>query len=335
MPGPVIVVDYDPAWPRQFEQMRCRIQAALGRLARSIEHVGSTSVPDLAAKPVLDIDVVIEDDAALPHVIASLAPLGYEHRGELGVTGRHAFRAPDGGTPRHNLYVCAADGRELRRHVAFRDWLRTHPGDRLRYEALKRRLAVAYRDDRDGYCDAKRGLVEEVLVSALGEGFCTARTVSRPFCLDDAEYAHPVFGDARVMRFTSGDPDIDVAATARRLSAYVALQRTHGFSKWAVWDRASGAYLGDAGLTMLPETGEVELGYRLGRAHWGRGLATELAQAWLARALGPLGLDRVIAFADPHNVASIRVMEKIGMTRDREDRLAGIDTVVYAAVATR
>jgi RimJ/RimL family protein N-acetyltransferase len=165
----------------------------------------------------------------------------------------------------------------------------------------------------------------------MSHGFLTARIVARPFRPDDVSHAHPVFADAEVMRFAAGEPDRDLEATRARLARWIDLQTEHGFSKWALFHRESGAYLGDSGLTVLQETGEIELGYRFGRAHWGRGLATEIATAWLAHALGPLALDRVIGFADVRNAASIRVLEKIGMTFARRDRLCGMDCVVYEA----
>ena len=168
-----------------------------------------------------------------------------------------------------------------------------------------------------------------------GGGFCTRRTVVRPFRAVDAAKAHAVFSDAEVMRYAAGRPDADLAATFDRLERYEMMQEELGFSKWAVWDRESGEYLGDAGLTVLPETGEVELGYRLGREYWGRGLATEIAGAWLHHGFQEMKLDRIIAFANPRNLASVRVMKKIGMTFDREDHLAGMECVVYEAKRMR
>lgn len=167
------------------------------------------------------------------------------------------------------------------------------------------------------------------------ECLTTTRTVLRPFARADAEDAHRIFSDAEVMRYAAGEPDVDLQATVARLDRYATIQAEHGFSKWAVRERESGVYLGDAGLTVLAETREIELGYRLGRAHWGRGLATELARAWLDHALHVLALPRVIAFADPRNLASIRVLEKIGMSYARRDRLAGLDCVVFEAVRGR
>lgn len=161
----------------------------------------------------------------------------------------------------------------------------------------------------------------------------TPRTLVRPFSQADAAEAFAVFGDPEVMRYAAGDPDPNVAATRARLERYVEHQARHGFSKWAVRDAGTGAYLGDAGVLHLAETGELELGYRLARAHWGLGYATEVAAAWLRHALGVLHLPRIIAFADRRNAASIRVLEKIGMPFARFDRLCGMDCVVHAIEA--
>ena len=170
MSVPVIVVDYDPAWPQLFEQLRDRVVAALGDLVVAVEHVGSTAVPGLPAKPIIDLDVVIPAIADLPAAIERLATLGYVHRGDLGIPGRKAFsRPPD--TPPHHLYVCARDSAELRRHLLFRDYLRSHPEDARAYGALKRQLAARFRDDREAYTEAKSAFVADILRrGARGEG---------------------------------------------------------------------------------------------------------------------------------------------------------------------
>ena len=155
------VVAYDPEWPARFEAIRARLAPALGSLAASIEHVGSTSVPGLAAKPVIDIDVVVADPADIPAVIDILTTLGYEHLGEVGVKDREAFRRPPG-TERHNLYVCPAGGEGLRNHLALRNHLRTHPEAVEAYAALKRRLA-AEAPDIDTYVAAKTDLIVALL----------------------------------------------------------------------------------------------------------------------------------------------------------------------------
>jgi GrpB-like predicted nucleotidyltransferase (UPF0157 family) len=165
MPEPVIIVPYDPAWASSFASIRSRLSDALGDVALDILHVGSTSVVGLAAKPIIDIDVVIDSEDAVPSVIERLAAIGYVFEGDLGVPGRYAF-APPPGLPKHHPYVCAKDSPELARHVAFRDFLRGNPEESAAYGNLKFELASRFGRDRDGYSRAKTEFVEEALMLA-------------------------------------------------------------------------------------------------------------------------------------------------------------------------
>jgi GrpB-like predicted nucleotidyltransferase (UPF0157 family) len=164
---PVIVVEYDPHWPELFAELRGRLIAVLGDLALSIEHVGSTSVPGLPAKPTIDIDVVVADQSVVPDAIAALARLGYVYEGDLGVTGREAFRNPPG-VPKHHhhLYVCPADSPQLKAHLVFRDHLRTHPDAMRQYGEMKRALAGRFGEDRVGYTEAKSEFIAHVMTEA-------------------------------------------------------------------------------------------------------------------------------------------------------------------------
>jgi GrpB-like predicted nucleotidyltransferase (UPF0157 family) len=166
MANPVIVLDYDPNWPGLFQSLRKRIAEALGNLAAAIEHVGSTAVPDLAAKPVIDIDVLLASATMLPAAIERLASLGYVHEGNLGIPEREAFLAPANDPP-HHLYVCPPGSSEFRRHVAFRDYLRAHPKDAKLYGNLKTALAERFREDRSAYIAAKREFVAELTIRAI------------------------------------------------------------------------------------------------------------------------------------------------------------------------
>jgi GrpB-like predicted nucleotidyltransferase (UPF0157 family) len=162
MTSPIAIQDYDPLWPQRFETLQSRIDAVLAGSITAIEHVGSTAVPGLAAKPIIDIDVLLTSAADLPLVISKLASLGYQHRGDLGIPSREAFRAPPDDFP-HHLYVCSPGSLEYRRHVAFRDYLRTHPRDASAYADLKRKLANQFAPDREAYTQAKSEFVAEVL----------------------------------------------------------------------------------------------------------------------------------------------------------------------------
>lgn len=157
----IVVVDYDPAWPRVFGELRATLAGALGDIALAIEHVGSTSVPGLAAKPVIDIDVVVQEaDVAL--AIGGLEAIGYTHRGDLGIPQREAFRQPPGSPP-HHLYVCPEHSPALANHRALRDYLRMNPEAVLAYGALKKQLALRFGDDMDGYVEGKTAFIVDIL----------------------------------------------------------------------------------------------------------------------------------------------------------------------------
>ena len=153
----------------------------------------------------------------------------------------------------------------------------------------------------------------------------TQRLILRHFRSADAVAMERVLGDAFVMRFGEGPQ------TADRVRFWIRREvtdryRTWGFGKWAVVERGSGDVIGYCGLARINDRvlpGEVEIGYRLARAHWGKGYATEAARAVVAHAFGTLELPRVIAVIDPENVPSLRVAEKLGMRYVRDVMMEG------------
>jgi GrpB-like predicted nucleotidyltransferase (UPF0157 family)/ABC-type nitrate/sulfonate/bicarbonate transport system ATPase subunit len=160
-PEPIEVVDYDAEWPAVYERLRSRLVNALGELVLRVEHVGSTAVPGLAAKPIVDLYGVVEAEA-LPQAIARLEQIGYVKEGQLGVPGRVGFAWP-AGESRHHLYLCAPDHLGLDELLRFRDHLRSHPADAAAYGELKRSLAQEHRNDREAYARAKTAFIEGIL----------------------------------------------------------------------------------------------------------------------------------------------------------------------------
>lgn len=159
----VIVLPYDPQWAADFESIRLELAEALGDLAVSIEHVGSTAVPGLSAKPIIDLDVVIEDYAAFSEVVERLAEIGYIHQGDLGIPEREAFKYEHKPHLRkHHLYVCPRGSREIKRHLTFRDYLRSHPEAVKLYGQTKEQGAKLYPEDIDGYIAWKTPCIEEL-----------------------------------------------------------------------------------------------------------------------------------------------------------------------------
>ena len=159
---PVVVVDYDPNWPSSFEELRALIWPAVSDVALSFEHVGSTAVPGLRAKPVIDACVVVESRELIRPAIERIERLGYVHRGTLGVPDREAFRRPDH-LPRHHLYLSPRDALSLRNQLGVRDYLRAHPDVARAYGDLKAELAGRFPHDIDLYIDGKTEFILGIL----------------------------------------------------------------------------------------------------------------------------------------------------------------------------
>ena len=159
----VTVLPYDSAWKTAFEEIRKEIEEAVGDLIVGMEHVGSTSVEGLSAKPCIDLDVIIPDYTVFDNVVDRLKVIGYFHEGDLGIPGREAFRYS--GKPHlqnHHLYVCPKDSVELHRHITFRNFLRNHPEAVKKYSAVKETAARLFPDDIDRYMAYKAPCIQEL-----------------------------------------------------------------------------------------------------------------------------------------------------------------------------
>lgn len=159
----VIVLPYDEAWATAFEDIKAEIEKALGDLIIGVEHVGSTSVAGMSAKPCIDLDVIIKDDAVFDAVRDKLATISYIHEGDLGIKGREAFRYSDKShLMAHHLYVCPQDSEELHRHITFRDFLRGNDEAAKKYSLVKETAANLFPNDIDKYIEYKSPCIEEL-----------------------------------------------------------------------------------------------------------------------------------------------------------------------------
>jgi GrpB-like predicted nucleotidyltransferase (UPF0157 family) len=151
---------YSPHWPQQFAAIQALLAAALAPLRVHIEHIGSTAIPGLAAKPIIDIDIIYNETADFAAIETALAGLGYRHHGNQGIEGREVFKRMGNGhavldTIPHHLYACLPTAAELRRHLLFRDYLRQHPVARDYYQRLKETIAAEAGQDRKRYAELK------------------------------------------------------------------------------------------------------------------------------------------------------------------------------------
>ena len=184
MPQHLTVVEYDPEWQRMFECEAAVIRRILGANCVAVNHIGSTAVPGLVAKPVIDIMPVVKSLADVGLQAGEFAKHGYEYMGEFGIAGRRYLRK--GGDERtHQVHVFEeGDVRNVCRHLAFRDYLRTHGDVREGYAALKRRLAAMFPYDIVAYCDGKERFVKTLRPRLWRHGSVASLTfVTGPGCL--------------------------------------------------------------------------------------------------------------------------------------------------------
>jgi GrpB-like predicted nucleotidyltransferase (UPF0157 family) len=168
-PRQVRLVPYDPAWPAAYEREAARLCQGLGDRAQAIAHIGSTAVPGMPAKPLLDVMVAISSLGAIAELEPLLAALGYMFHPRDTIPDRHFFIAGDGDLRRVNLSLVELDSAYWRNHLAFRDALRTQPETAANYARLKAELAALFPDDRLAYTDAKGAFVARVLAGAWAE----------------------------------------------------------------------------------------------------------------------------------------------------------------------
>ncbi len=163
----VKLLPHNEQWHELFAEEKARLETAIGEFVLAIEHVGSTSICGIAAKPILDIAIAISDKATGEKCVAPLENAGYEYRGENGIAGRFYFVK---GAPRsHHLHMLLANSRELHNHLAFRDFLLQNHFAAVEYDILKKMLAEKHPTDREAYLDGKGEFIERILKIAQSQ----------------------------------------------------------------------------------------------------------------------------------------------------------------------
>lgn len=158
----VVVEKWNPKWKDEFERIVDSLGEDVIYNSIKIEHVGSTSVEGLSAKPIIDLDIVIENDK-FEIIKRLLNDKGYKHEGDLGIEGREAFSySKKEELMTHHLYVCPKDSKELFKHITFRDFLKNNPALASEYSKVKEKAAVLYPDDIDKYIEFKSEIIEKI-----------------------------------------------------------------------------------------------------------------------------------------------------------------------------
>lgn len=159
----VEIVPHDPRWREAFEAEAKQIASALGENIVAVHHIGSTAIPNIYAKPVIDLMVEVRDITEVDGRSSAMESLGYEVKGEFGIPGRRYFRKDNReGIRTHQIHAFETGSSEVERHLAFRDYMIANPEDAQRYSELKRQLAEEHPQSMDGYMDGKDGFIKEM-----------------------------------------------------------------------------------------------------------------------------------------------------------------------------
>jgi GrpB-like predicted nucleotidyltransferase (UPF0157 family) len=160
------IVDYDAAWPANFEREAAALTGVFGELLLSLHHIGSTSIPGMRSKPIIDIMPVVDDIEAVDPLTPAMSELGYEGLGENGISGRRYFRKGGDEARSHHVHVYEPGNPEVARHLDFRDYVRAHAEAADTYARLKERLAQEFTTDITAYSEGKSAFIEEMIAKA-------------------------------------------------------------------------------------------------------------------------------------------------------------------------
>ncbi|MEM1126032.1 MAG: GrpB family protein [Bacteroidota bacterium] len=269
----VLVVPYDPHWPTLFEAEAAAIQTALEGAVVALHHIGSTAIPGLHAKPVIDVLVEATEVAQIDALTPAMETSGYEAMGEYGIAGRRYFRKDDReGRRTHQVHAFVAGHAEVERHLAFRDFLRAHPAWAAAYSALKQGLAAAHPHDMDAYIAGKDAFIKETDQLARAWRQAQPRVERRIVILGNAGSGKTTM--ARALQDAYGLPHLDLDTIAwaepgkRRpladsVAALEAFARTH--ASWVV--EGSYASLAQAALPHCTELRFLNPGVEACLAH--------------------------------------------------------------------
>lgn len=331
----IILTPYNPNWPQQYQTEAEALTAVFGSNLIAIHHIGSTAVPDIQAKPIIDMMPIVWDIEQVDSLNEAMAEQGYIHKGEHGIPGRRYFRKGSDLHHTHHIHVYEQGSPEIARHLLFRDYLCLHPAKAAAYDQLKTELAQTYRDDTTAYTHAKADFIQAIIQEAFAwqqererplRTLITARLQLIALSLPQLENCRqdPSLLTANLNIPIENDifnPIVRQATTIKVSKMRLANQdRHHWHTYWLMVRRDDNIGIGTIGFKGHPdgEQYKVEIGYGLSSHHRQQGFMTEAAQTLTRWALVQPDCLGVIATTAPDNTPSHRVLEKIGYARNGE-----------------
>jgi GrpB-like predicted nucleotidyltransferase (UPF0157 family)/RimJ/RimL family protein N-acetyltransferase len=320
----VVLKQHDPEWIGQFEEEAARLTAVFQPNLVAIHHIGSTAVPGIKAKPIIDIMVVVHDIEQVDATNEAMGQLGYIAKGENGINGRRYFRKGSDTHHTHHIHTFQDDHPEIARHLNFRDYLIAHPDVAQAYSRLKEELAQKYVTEPPLYTDSKTNFIHDVDEKAAvwrsRQAIETERLLLHPLTkvqlqtsLDDPAQLAQELGVSLADDLFDDPVPRAISMKLKKMADMV--EADHPWvTYWLIIPKEMPSGAGMVGFKGYPnEKGEVEIGYGMQPAFQNKGYMTEAVAALLDWALARPECTAVTSWTDVTNQPSIRVLEKVGM----------------------
>ena len=327
----ITLTSHNPTWPQQFEAEATTLTSIFGQNLSAIHHIGSTAVPGIQAKPIIDMMPIVWDIEQVDGLNEAMTECGYIHRGEHGIPGRRYFRKGSDQHHTHHIHVFQTGHPDIARHLLFRDYLRTYPDKAQAYDQLKTELAQQYRNDTVAYTAGKSDFIQTLDQEAAGwqhererplRTLITSRlqliALSLPqleSCLQDPSLLASNLGIP--LENDIFNPIVRQATTVKVSKMRLVPSTQHHWNAyWLIVHIDKNLGMGMAGFKGQPDlSGEIEIGYGISPRHRKHGFITEAVQTLTRWALAQPECTAVFALTDPDNIPSHHVLEKIGMKR--------------------
>lgn len=329
------LVPYNSKWPTYFINESARIKSFLSDNTL-LYHIGSTSVPNMLAKPVVDIMVLVDNISKLDACRSSFEKVGYNWMGEYGIPGRRYLWKIENGEVDFHLQCFQFDHLAAKNCIIFRNYLRANKNEAQDYAKIKQKAAKAFPNDTHAYWHNKKEFVESILNNALQwhennrikNTIATENLEIREINASDLVALYALLSNKDVMRYSVHGPYSE-KQTEDWISFITEHYKKYPLGMWAITEKDNDVLIGICGLMPLSDDdSKYEIGYRILPDFQGKGYATEAAIAVRDYAVS-VGITQFIAYIEKENKPSIRISEKIGMHFSRNDEYKGIPVLVY------
>lgn len=330
----ITLAPHNPNWTQQYKAETAVLTPIFADNLLTIHHIGSTAVPGVRAKPIIDMLPIVWHIEQVENIVEAMAQVGYIYKGENGIAGRRYFRKGSDGRHSHHIHVYQTGRPEIAHHLLFRDYLWTHTKKARAYNQLKAELAQTYREDPAAYTSAKSDFIQAVIQEAV----IWQREGQRPLHTLTTARLHLIALSLAQLQSFYQDPSLlavslnlplenNITHPLVRQAMRVKIGKMrvaepklhHWCTHWLIVRRDSNLGIGTIGFKGEPDlSGSVEIGYGLAPDHRENGFMTEAAQALTTWAFSQPNCMTVFATTNPHNIPSHRVLEKIGLERAGE-----------------